>query len=547
MRRQKTDMRGDGDVKWQRFVAVALVTLMAMFAVAACGPPTPPDEPDDVDTGPTSLVIGASGAIGDINPLVGLHLTACWIAINVHDTLVGKGQRVGPDGYLIEDTANPEPRLATEWQVSDDGLTYTFSLREGVSFHDGSDFTADDVLFTFDLVTNVGAAADYFSSVIKEVEALDSHTVRFHLNRIEPIFLQQMSTYHTCILSKETLLREAGSDPDAQMQWLGSRAIGTGPYVLKEQMSDFAWFVANESYWGGPPAIDEVTIRVVDEASSRRVLLEKGDLDINVSPERVNYDALDRNPNIDLVVRPSTTRIFYVGMNTTTPPFDDIRVRQAIAHAIPYEDILNVVLGGEKYSNRARSILTSDIDGFVPVYEYGYDLDRARDLLVDAGYGDGLSFEWKSSTAEAFVQIGVMLQAELAKIGVDMDINAQPGATFFPAGRAGEHGLFFVSWWSGTGDAVDLLDALAHSSQTGRGNWAHFSDPEVDEWIDNAKIELDPEKRAEYLKNVQEVLAEELPYAVIYEGSLVYGMSNKVQGYVHYSDNLIRFSDLRIE
>ncbi|MFO8060635.1 MAG: ABC transporter substrate-binding protein [Bacillota bacterium] len=549
-------------MKWQRVLALLLVIAMVTLLLGACtgAPGEEPEgeeteEPEETEeteepeepTGPTSLVMAASGAMGDVNPLVGLHLTACWVAINVHDTLVQKAHHMGPAGYLVEDTDNVEPGLATDWEISDDDLTYTFNLREGVEFHDGSSLTADDVEFTFDLVLTVGAAADYFSSVISEVEVVDSHTVKFHLNRVEPIFLQQLSTYHTCIMSKEAILREAGEDPDAQMQWLGSNLIGTGPYVMLEQMSDYVRFEANDDYWGGRPAIDEVSIQVVDEASSRRVLLERGDIDINVSPEKVNYEALDQNPDIDLVVRPSTTRIFYVGMNVAKPPFDDRRVREAIAHAIPYEDILNVVLGGERYSVRARSILTSDMAAFVPVYDYEYDLDRAAELLEEAGYGDGLQITWNSSTAEQFVQIGTMLQAELAKIGVDMEVSPQSGATYFPAGREGEFGLFFVSWWSRTGDPVDLIDAIAHSSEFNRGNWVRLENDELDELIELARVEMDVEQRNEYLREAQQILADEMVYAVIYEGSVVYGMNKSVQGYVHYSDNLIRFDDLRIE
>jgi len=538
--------------KWLTWV---LVAMLIVGCVACSQPPTEPTEPTDPNEGaepepadePKVIAMGLGNPPGDINPLVGKNITAEMVDINIYDTLVRRAKKESADGYMMEDPDNVLPGLAESWTLSDDHLTYTFNLREGVTFHNGNPFDASDVVFTFEMLQTAGGYSATFDELIADVNAPDDYTVEITLSRIDTQFLRRISTYNGCIMDKETV-EAAASDLEGQMEWLASHAVGTGPFVLDELTTDQARLVANPDYWAGPPELDVVIIKGIKEASNHKIMLDKGDIQISRSLSKNDYDAVKSNPDLDLVIRPGNTKVYYFAMNVNHPPFDDVRVRKAIAHVIPYEALIEGVWGGAEYAPRARSIVTSQFDSHVPVYQYEYDLDRAKELLAEAGYEDGFDIQFDLFDVPAYRSAAVMLQSELAKIGVDMKIQPMAPPAFFQAGDAGELNFVVNSWWDNSADPVSLVVKLAHTdSITSEGNWAQFSNSQVDQLLDKAKVELDPAKRKEYLKTVQEVLAEEVPYAVFAEAQIIFGARKAVQGYVHYTDALFRFYDMDLD
>jgi len=533
----------------RRFLVLLGLAILIVSLCGACAPvteePTGEDQPPAAE--PKVLVFGAGNQPGDINPLIGKNICAEFIDINVYDTLVGRGKKVSPEGYAMEDPDNVIPGLAESWDISADGLTYTFHLREDVRFHNGNPFDADDVVFTFEMLQANGSYATTFDELIAEVKATGQYTVDLTLNRVDPQFLRRIGTYNGCILDKETVLA-AGSDVTTQMEWLASHAIGTGPFVLGELTTDIARLEANPDYWAGPAALDEVIIKTIPEAANRKIMLEKGDIDIARSPGTTDYADLEANPDIDLVIRPGNSKVYYFAMNTQYPPFDDVRVRQAIAHAIPYEVLIEAVWGGDKYCPQAHSLITSQFPSHIPVYNYEYDLDKAKALLAEAGYADGFDIQFDLFDVPAYRNCAVMLQAELGKIGINMEIQPMAPPAFFQAGDAGELNLVVNSWWDNSADVVALMRKLAHTASIpSEGNWAQYSNPAVDQLIEKAEVEMDPAVRIAYLEAIQEILAEDVPYAVFGEGQIVFAANKKVQGYVHYTDALFRFYEMDID
>lgn len=537
------------------FKGIALLLLIALMGVTviACTPnqaqETQVNETDKAsEEQPKVLVVGDNNPPGDINPLIGLNIASQYISISTYDTLVGRSSMTSPEGDLIEKPDVFIPRLAESWQISDDGLEYTFDLRKGVKFHDNSDFDAEDVEFTFEMLKSNGSYASYFGELISKVEKIEPYKVKITLSRIEPQFLKRISSYNGSILSKEAVTQKGGSDVQGQMQWLAANEAGTGPYILESLTTDEAHLIANKDYWGDKPEIDKVIIKTVAESSNLRIMLEKGDIDLYRLPAAKDYAALEENPDIELLVRPANSKIVYLGLSTENNFLNNPKIRQAIAYAIPYDQICKVVGGGEKYTPRAQSILTSELAGSAPVFKYEYNLEKAKELLKEAGYEKGFKIDFDLFNAGKFPEIAVILQSEFKKIGINMEIKPMAPPAFFQTGDAGKLNFFMVSWWDNAADPAGLLNDIAHSSSIpSPGNYAKFSNKELDSLIDKAKVEMDAAKRGELLKKAQELLAQELPYVPMYEAKIVLAMRKNVKNYVHYSDSIPRLYEMTVE
>ncbi len=494
------------------------------------------------------LVVGINNQPGNINPLVGLNIGAEYVAINVYDTLVGRDQKMSDEGYLVEDSNKFTPGLAESWNISDDGLTYTFNLQKDVSFHNGSKFDGQDVEFTFALMQQKGSYAEYFSNLIEEVTVVDPYTVKVKLSHAEANFLRRISTYNACIMDKETVLNKAGSDLNSQMEWLAGNAIGTGAYVLESLATNTVKLRANADYFGEIGNLDRIIIKTISEASNRRIMIEKGDIQIATAPAQTDYNALENNKDVDLLVRPGNSKIVYFAMNMNQEPFDNLKLRKAIAYAVPYQALCKIVAGGDKYAPRAKSILTSELPGFKPVFDYEYNPEKARELVKEAGYEDGLEIQFDLFSAGTYPKCAVMLQSELKKVGIDMKIKKMAPPAFFQTGAAGNLNFLICSWWDNVADPVGLLTDLTHSkSIPDQGNWAQISDMEIDKLLNAAKEEMDPVKREKLTERVQELVNEKVAYIPVWEAKIIMAMRKNVSGYVHYSDALFRFNEMSIK
>jgi peptide/nickel transport system substrate-binding protein len=417
---------------------------------------------------------------------------------------------------------NIVPALAESWEfITPNELE--FKLRQGVKFHNGDAFTAEDVKYSIERVKDSATVA-FLLEAISEVEVVDDYTVRIRMaNPYAPI-LNHLAHPSTAIVNRRSV-EEAGDDFGASV------AIGTGPFVFKEWVSgSHVTLVRNENYWGEPAKVEELIIRSIPEGTVRAIELETGGVDIAYNLEPMDELRLTGQPGIvlDKYEELSTS---YVGFNVLKPPLDNKLVRQAINYALDVDAVVDYIYTG--LAAKSNTPLPPGAWGFNPNVEgYYYDPDKARELLAEAGYADGLKLSIWTNDNPLRMQIAEMFQANLADVGVEVEIQILPWATYLEDTALGKHDMFILGWGTVTADADYGLYALFHSSMHGDpGNRTFYTNPRVDELLDAGRRETDPEKRMAIYWEAQETIVEDAPWVFLINTSAVNGLRDYVEGF----------------
>jgi peptide/nickel transport system substrate-binding protein len=426
------------------------------------------------------------------------------------------------------------PQLAENWEISEDGKTYTFFLRKDAKFHDGSPVTSAAVEYSFRRAIDVGkSAAGIFSKVIDEnsFEIVDDHTIKIKLVKPFGPFIKALGTVFGNILNPN-LADNHGEDLGET--YLADKEVGSGPYILESwDRGQKLVLKANENYWGGAPTMKTVNINIVPEPSTARLMLEKGELDLlddtMISPDVIKE--MDGKNGVEIVSAPGF-QIDYFPMNMTQKPLDNKLVRQAIAHAINYDVIIdNVFLGnGERIGGIVPKGMFGYNDG---VKEYDYNLDKAKALLKEAGQEGGFTVEMAiSENNEVRRNIAVMLQSDLAKIGVTVDIKTYAWPTFLDLVTSGKHDFGLVAWTPDYADPDYNLWYFAHSSSKGPGfNLAFYDNKRIDELLELARKSVDDAERDAAYKEIQAIMAEDVPYIFLAQRSVQAAKREWVEGH----------------
>lgn len=418
---------------------------------------------------------------------------------------------------------NIVPALATSWeQISP--TEWEFKLREGVKFHNGDDFTAEDVKYTMQRVKN-SPNMSFLVEAVTSVEVVDDYTVRITTEYPFAPLLAHLAHPGTSIVNRRAV-EEAGDSYGATV------SVGTGPFVFKEWVSgSHVTLVRNENYWGEPAKVDELIIRGIPEGTVRAIELETGGVDLAYDLEPMDELRLTGVPGIviDKYEQLSTS---YVGFNVTKAPLDNKLVRQAINYALDVEAVVDYIYTG--LATQLNTPLPPRVWGYNPNVEgYTYDPDKARELLAEAGYADGLKLSLWTNDNPLRMQIAEMFQANLAEVGIEVDVQILPWATYLEDTALGKHDMFILGWVTVTADADYGLYALFHSSMAGDpGNRSFYSNPRVDELLDAGRREIDPEKREAIYHEVQEIIVEDAPWVFLIATSAVNGWRDYVEGFV---------------
>jgi peptide/nickel transport system substrate-binding protein len=420
------------------------------------------------------------------------------------------------------------PELAESWEISDDGLTVTFKLRPGVTFHNGDELTSEDIKYNFERILDeeTGAVSRSFFVGISEIEAPDPLTVVMKLEGPNAALLNNMANSSASIVSKK--LGEAGE--------LDKELIGTGPFKLAEWEPDnFMRFEANRDFFlEGVPLLDGIEMRVIPDESSILAGLRAGTIDwAQIDDPRVAILASGEE-SLNTTRAPALSYHLF-GLNSAREPFTDERVRQAISCAIDRQQIIDVASLGE---GQLTGPVTNPFFGVSPSEYACYtpDLEKARDLLAEAGYADGFSFKIMVPSAEPPTALAdaQSIQSQLEQIGIEAEIELLELGIYVDRWLAGDMDAW-VGLNSGAPDPDFMLYRYWHN--TGGLNFVPgWNDPEVDALLDQGKAVTDPEERKAIYAEAQKRLVEAAPWIWTYVGYEYRPMQDYVKGFTPMSD-----------
>ncbi|WP_226582245.1 ABC transporter substrate-binding protein [Acuticoccus sediminis] len=445
---------------------------------------------------------------------------------------------------LNAETSEIEPLLAESWEVADDGVTWTFHLREGVRFHDGSPLTADDVVASIgriiDPASGMGRANDLRQ--ITEIAALDDSTVKIVTAAPSGTLLRVLALDSASILSTAAI-EEYGDQ-------IGWHPVGTGPFKYESHVAEQSiTFVRNDDYWGKVPEADGVKFITVPEASTRLTMLETGEADIIVDVPGADVERLRETDGISLIEKPNT-RLGHVGMNVSRAPLNDVKVRQAINFAINREAIVKGVLRGVGVP--ADSIIAPTVAGYVPQDMYGYDPQKARDLLAEAGYPNGFDITMWTPQGRYYMDRETMIavQALLGQVGIRANVEVVDWSTYLSALREPVDGnksqLYWLGWESGTADIQVILDTVFDGSRMPPNGWntMFYKNDKVDELRAAMSREVDPDKRQDMAAEVQKIIMTDAPWAPVYSYVQVSGYNSDIDGIEYLPTDVYRLKNV---
>jgi len=426
--------------------------------------------------------------------------------------------------------------LAESHTTSSDGLHVTMKLKKNIKFQDGTPFNAAAVKFTYDRLLNpqVKVPNRNLLAALNTTEVVDEYTVRFNLKFPYAPFIRVLSNFYIISPSQYAVL---GEDNMARNLY----NLGTGPLKFKEWVKgDRMVFVKFDEYWGGPISVDEVVFKVIPEAQTREAMLLSGDLDMILSPPPTDVSKLSGTPGVKVIVSDST-RVMTVNLYTAKGPFSDVRVRQAVNYAVDKEAIIkNIVFGLGTISD---SSVPPSFFGYSHNEPYEYNPEKAKKLLADAGYPDGFTCKMMVPTGRYLFdrQVGEAIQSYLGKVGIKVELFTPDWPTFVsqllgasPTNSTWD--MTFVGYAMTVPDADAMLYPTMHSSQwaPGKFNTMIYKNEKVDSLLDQARREVDPNKRLSMYAEAQKEIWNDCPWIFLYVQKFIIAHSDKVSGLVVY-------------
>jgi peptide/nickel transport system substrate-binding protein len=470
----------------------------------------PAPAPQGAASDPSTLIVLTPADTQTLDPAVNYDFSGGFFLLNCYEGLV---KAVGSkEAKLV-------PALAESWQVSPDGLTYTFKLRSGVKFHDGTPLNAEAVKYSFDrlLAMKMGAVGNFTS--IDKIEAADDLTVKFILKAPFTSFLLALSSMWGPVIVSPTAVKAHETNGDMGQAWLAENDAGTGPYkVEKWDRNQQLTLVRNPDYWGGwgDKHLEKIIIRFVPETTTMRLMIEKGDADVAVGmSSNEDLDALAKNPDV-VVEEFAAMSIRDLRINTTKKPLDDVRVRQALAYSFDYDQAASGVLGG--HGVRMDSVTAKGVAGYYkPSFMYTKDLDKAKQLLAEAGHPGGgfsLDYIWLSGL-DIDRQIGEMWQADLKTLGIDLKIQEMPLNTWWDVQGKPDTApqMMMGQWGLDYADATSQIWLMYYSGNfpPSGSNYFYYKNPKVDKLLEQARVETDQAKLDQLYQAAVEMIYTDSP------------------------------------
>jgi peptide/nickel transport system substrate-binding protein len=533
-------------LRHSRAPIVALILVFVLGAIGV-GRGAPVQAQSDKDT----LIVAVPSDLQNLDPtLSSADVYTQELLTNVYDWLIDYQVGTDANGQAIGDPSNFVGGLAEKYEWSADGKTITFTLRDGLKFSNGDPLDANAVKFTYDRIfdqNGVTAALTAMAAVPDKdhVKVIDDKTIQFTVDTPNTLLLGNMAQFGHSILNPKVVQPHMTADDPYAHEWLKTHTEGTeqGPFKLDSWEPGNQWvLVPNENYWGEQPKLKRIIFKVIPDPSSRLAQLQSGAVDIAYELATTDIQALEGDPNITVVRQPSRFVVF-LGMNSKVPPFDNVKVRQAISWAVPYDTILNDVLNG--YGQQ----LTSPIPNGTPYhtdqyFQYKPDPEKAKQLLTEAGFPNGFETTLQiASGNQEGKETAVYVQQALGEIGIKVTIQEMPGAAFTSELQKHTLGFFFFNnWISINNDPFYHLFWLFRSDCC---DYTNYDNQTVWQSIDANLLNTDEAAREQAAMDIQKTIVDEAPWVFLYQPDFLLAMRSNVKGYTYYSaDRFTRYKFL---
>lgn len=477
---------------------------------------------------PSQIVIGRIQDSDNLDPVIQHHNANIWVFNLVLEGLV----KTSDDGTTIE------PALAESWDISEDGLTYTFHLKPGIKFSDGTPVTGEDWIWSLLRARDTEASPWKFAGEgIQDVTAPDDNTLVVTLKEPWAAILADLSMFNMTVQSKAHF-EKVGEEGYSR------QPIGTGPYYIDEwRKGEYILMKKNPHYYiEGLPKTDEIKFVVISDDNTRVLQLQAGKVDIATYVPFNRMAELDADPNIVATGIPSTeTR--YIILNNNVKPLDDLRVRQAIQYATDKDAIVAFILFG--YGEKAV--------GFAPkaglyyndaLEDYGYDIEKAKALLAEAGYPDGFEIELLVRAGNAvYEQLSVILKEQWGQVGIRVNILSLEPATATERYKAMQHEITLAGWTNDINDPSQQVEYTINPDVVKCYYTGWVSEKAV-ALAEQGKRETDEAKRAEIYKEIQRIHYEETPMIPVFHSTYPVAMRTNIKGFVQTPLGNYRFENL---
>jgi peptide/nickel transport system substrate-binding protein len=432
--------------------------------------------------------------------------------------------------------AQVEPSLADRWDISPDGRTYTFHLRRGVTFHDGSPFRAQTVVASWERALDPqtkSGASEFLYSI---------HGARdFHEGRsrsISGVIARDDSTLVVTLdqplaaFAKLLAMPIASIVPEQAHADIGEHPIGTGPWRFVEwRHDDYLLFARNDHYFLGAPKAESLEARIIAEPSTSVAEFESGTVDVLQIPAGETREWEDDESRRPLLSSTPALELVYVGINTRRGPLADVRVRQAINHAVDINTIIDRLVSGR--GTRAAGVIPPVLAGYDSTRKgYSFDPAKAKQLLAAAGYPNGIDIELWTSVTPIYVRIAETIQAYLNAVGIRTKVVQRESAASRAAARKGETDMILKDWYADYPDAENFLYPLLYSGNKGSGgNVSFYANARFDSTVLAARRELDDAKRTALLRQADSIAFGDAPMMFLYFYNELYAVQPWIKGF----------------
>jgi len=480
---------------------------------------------------------------------IGAQRSTWCVSLHVYDRLVTYETGPGPEGTRQYDPARPKGELAQGWELSPDAKTITFHLHPDAKFHDGSPVTAEDVRWSIERSLNVkGAAGVMAVGALRnadQLKAVDDKTFQVTLPAPNRFAISVFSIPFAAIINSHLAKQNATAQDPWANEWLKRNAAGGGAYKVSSFRNDQVMLTRNEDWVTGPkPAVQQVIFQTVAEAATRSALVERDAADIAIEISPNDFVAVAQRGTSRAIAIPMRNHMDFLAMNSQAAPFNDMRVRQAIAYALPYEQIFQSVFRGRGVAlYGAKSEPQGGI--FPQPSAFILDLDKAKALLAEAGKAEGFETSLLYSTGKAafFDPLALAVRDALGKIGVRVNIERLPGAQFDERTTARTAPMVLdnrVAWLS-------LPDYWFTAFYTGSqvSNLGNYANPKLDQMLKDLPGNASPHVYAQTTQEISKLVLTEVPMIPIRQGAVELVMSKNLEGYTYWFHGLPDARDVK--